>query len=125
MQLRIQELEGLVDSSGIIAFLRRPEENAPPEYISEGIGAFGYKPEDFTSGKVTFRELIHPEDADRAYLELTENALEGAAEHRQTYRIRTKKEHVRIVEERTTIMRDENGKVLYYQGMLEDITDRK
>lgn len=125
MEMRIKALEGLVDNSGIVAFIRSPKENALLEFISRGIEAFGYKVEDFTSGKVTFRDLIHPDDADRAFLELTENALEGAAEHRQTYRIKTKKDYVRIVEERTAIMRDENGEIIYYQGVLEDITDKK
>lgn len=125
MDLRIRALEGLVNNSGVIAFLRRPKEDAPLEFISRGIETFGYKVEDLTSGKVTFKDLIHPDDADRAFLELTENALEGAGEHVQTYRIRTKKDHIRVVEERISIMRDENGKVIFYQGVLEDITDRK
>ncbi|SFM46050.1 PAS domain-containing protein [Methanolobus profundi] len=125
MELRIKALEGLVNNTGVIAFLRSPAEDAPVEFISKGIEAFGYKVEDFTSGKVTFGDLIHPEDKDRAFLELTENALEGASELKQTYRIRTKKEYVRFVEERTAIMRDDNGKVIFYQGVLEDITDKQ
>ena len=125
MELRIKALEGLVNNSGVIAFLRSPKEDAPLDFISSGIDAFGYKVEDFTSGKVTFKDLIHPDDADRAFLELTENAHEGAAKHRQTYRIRTKKDHIRIVEEKTAIIRNENGKVILYQGILEDITSKK
>ncbi|WP_094226666.1 PAS domain-containing protein [Methanolobus psychrotolerans] len=125
MELRIKALEGLVNNSGMIAFLRSPKEDAPFEFISTGIEALGYKVEDFTSGKVTFKDLIHPDDADRIHLELIENALEGANDLRQTYRFRTKKGHVRIVEDRTAIMRDENGKVIYYQGVLEDITDNQ
>ncbi|WP_292468627.1 PAS domain-containing protein [Methanolobus sp.] len=125
MELRIKALEGLVNNTRVIAFLRSPKENAPVEFISEGIGSFGYKVDDFTSGKVIFKDLIHPDDFDRVHLELTENALEGASEFRQTYRIITKKGHVRIVEERTAIMRNENGKVIYYQGVLEDITDKQ
>ncbi|WMW21956.1 PAS domain-containing protein [Methanolobus mangrovi] len=125
MELRIRALEGLVNNTRVIAFLRSPKEDAPVEFISEGIESFGYKVEDLTSGKITFKDLIHPDDFDRVYLELTENALEGASDFRQTYRIRTKKGYVRVVEERTAIMRDENGKVIYYQGVLEDITDKK
>ncbi|WP_340819529.1 PAS domain-containing protein [Methanolobus sp. WCC4] len=124
VELRTRALEELVHISEMIAFIRTPKEEKPVEFISRGIEAFGYKAEDFTSGKVTFRDLIHPDDADRVFLELAENALEGASEHRQKYRIRTKKEHVRLVEERTRIVRDDDGKVIYYQGVLEDITDR-
>ncbi|MEZ5334571.1 MAG: hypothetical protein R2741_04705 [Methanolobus sp.] len=55
MEIRIKALEGLIDNSGIVAFLRRPKEDAPLEYISRGIEDYGYKVEDFTSGKVTFQ----------------------------------------------------------------------
>ncbi|WP_342306226.1 PAS domain-containing protein [Methanolobus sp. ZRKC5] len=125
MELRIKALEELVNNTRVIAFLRSPVESAPLEFISRGIEEFGYKAEDFTSGKITFKDLIHPDDADRVNLELTENAMEGASDFRQTYRIRTKKSHVRVVEERTAIMRDKNGKIIYYQGVLDDITDKQ
>lgn len=125
MELRIKALEELLDDSGIIAFIRSPKEEAPLEFVSKGIKAFDYKVEDLISGKVTFKDLIHPDDADRAFLELTENALEGASEHTQTYRIKTKKEHVRVVQERTSIMRDDDGNILYYKGFLEDITGKQ
>lgn len=124
MELRTKALEELVHISEMIAFIRSPKEDETVEFISKGIEAFGYRAEDFTSGKVTFRDLIHPDDADRAFLELTENALEGASEHRQTYRVRTKKGNIRIVEERIAIRRDDNGKVIYYQGVLDDVTDK-
>ncbi len=124
-ELRVKALEGLVDNTGIIAFLRSPEEKGNVEFISRAIERFGYKAEDFTSGKLTFKDLIHPDDEERAYLELTENALEGANDFKQKYRIITKKGHIRLVEERTAIMRDEKGNVIYYQGVLEDITDEQ
>ncbi|WP_407354936.1 PAS domain-containing protein [Methanolobus sp. WCC5] len=114
-----------MDNTGIIAFLRGQKMDAPVDFISRGIEAFGYRVEDFMTGKVRFRDIIHPDDADRVYLELTENALEGASEIKQVYRIRTKRGQIKVVEERTAIMRDENGKIICYQGILEDITDRQ
>jgi len=125
MELRIKALEGLVNNTRVIAFLRSPKADAPVEFISRGIESFGYKADDFTSGKVTFKDLIHPDDFDRVHLELTENALEGANDFRQVYRIISKKGHERIVEDRTAIMRDENRRIIYYQGVLEDITDKQ
>lgn len=125
MQNRIKALEGLIDNAHITAFLRNDHEDGVLDYMSAGIRDFGYRPEDFTSGKIRFRDLIHPDDADRAYLELKENALEGSAGYTQRYRIITKRGSIRVVEERTTFMRDENRKVIYYQGILEDITDKK
>ncbi len=125
LELRIRALEGLVNDTGIIAFLRSPEEDGKVEFISRGIEDLGYKAEDFVSGKITFKDIIHPQDADRAHLELKENAMEGANDFRQKYRIRTKKGHIRLVEERIAIMRDEDGNIIYYQGILDDITDKQ
>ena len=121
MELRVKALEMLLDTSGIIAFIRK--ENGNMEFVSSGIENFGYKTEDFTSGKVNFKDLVHPDDLDRVVLELKENALEGAGGLAQRYRARTKKEHVRTVEEKTTFIRDENGHVAYIIGILTDITD--
>ncbi|MDK2825969.1 MAG: hypothetical protein PWQ63_774 [Methanolobus sp.] len=116
MELRVKALEMLIDNSGIIAFIRK--ENGKVEFVSSSIEEFGYKTEDFTSGKVNFKEIVHPDDLDRVVLELKENALEGAGSLSQKYRIRTKKEHVRTVEEKTTFIRDESGNVAYIVGIL-------
>lgn len=121
LELRVKALEILLDNSGIIAFIRK--ENGKVEFVSSSIEELGYKTEDFSSGKVNFKELVHPDDLDRVVLELKENALEGAGGLSQKYRIRTKKEHVRTVEEKTTFIRDENGIVAYIVGILTDITD--
>lgn len=116
MELRVKALEMLLDNSGIIAFIRK--ENGKVEFVSSSIEEFGYKTEDLTSGKVNFKEIVHPDDLDRVVLELKENALEGAGSLSQKYRIRTKKEHVRTVEEKTTFIRDESGNVAYIVGIL-------
>ena len=120
MELRVKALETLLDKSGIIAFIRK--ENGEVEFVSSAIENFGYKTEDFTSGKVNFKELIHPDDLDRVVLELKENALEGAAGLSQKYRAKTKKEHVKTVEDKSTFVRDESGSIAYIIGIITDIT---
>jgi PAS domain S-box-containing protein len=119
MRLRVKALEMLLDNSGIIAFIRK--ENGSVEFVSEQIEEFGYKAQDFISGKVNFKDIIHPDDLDRVFLELKENALEGAAGLSQKYRIRTKKEYVKTVEDKTTFIHDENGSVAYIIGILTEI----
>jgi PAS domain S-box-containing protein len=121
MELRVKALEMLLDNSGIIAFIRNEKGNV--DFVSSAIEELGYKTEDFTSGKVNFKDLVHPDDLDRVVLELKENALEGAGGLSQKYRVRTKKEHVKTVEEKTTFIRDENGSVAYIIGILTDIMD--
>lgn len=121
LEIRVKALEMILDNSGIIAFLRR--ENGKVEFVSAAVEEFGYKARDFTSGKVNYNELVHPDDLDRVILELKENALEGAAGLSQKYRIRTKKEYIRSIEEKTEFIRDENGNVAYIAGILTDITD--
>lgn len=114
-------LEKLLDHIPVISFVREAREGGTVEFISERISDFGYSAEDFSRGKLAFENIIDPEDAAGALLELQENAREGAFEFTQTYRIRTKKGLVRWVEERTFIFRNENGRPVYYTGTLKEI----
>ena len=54
--------EKVVNKSPVTSFIWLPSENGKPCFVSEAIRSFGYAPEDFTSGKVRYADLIHPDD---------------------------------------------------------------
>lgn len=71
------ELKNIINSSPVFVFLCKPEEGWPVEFVSENITKLEYTPEDFTSGKIKFEDLIHPEDRERIRSEVANFAREG------------------------------------------------
>jgi PAS domain S-box-containing protein len=71
------ELKNIIKSSPVFVFLCKPEEGWPVEFVSENITKLEYTPEDFTSGKIKFEDLIHPEDRERIRVEVAKFSREG------------------------------------------------
>jgi len=120
---RQKALETVINNSPMIVFLWKAEKYWPTLYVSENVKKLGYSPEDFTSGKVLYGKIIHPEDLLLVELELEENCEEGGKQFNRRYRILTPTGEVRWVEEKTFIQRNEEGEVTHFQGIIEDITE--
>lgn len=71
------ELKNIIKSSPVFVFLCKPEEGWPVEFVSENITKLEYTPGDLTSGKITFEDLIHPEDRERIRAEVAKFSREG------------------------------------------------
>ena len=122
---QLKQLEFIVNHSAVIAFLWRAAEGWPVEFVSENITLFGYRKEDFLSGRIPFSTIIHQDDLARVSAEVTKHSREGAQEFTQEYRIRTRSGEIRWVEDRTFVRRDALGVITHYQGIIFDITQRK
>jgi sigma-B regulation protein RsbU (phosphoserine phosphatase) len=121
--LRMSKL--IVDQSPVILFRRRAGDRTRLEYISENISQFGYRPEDFLSGELSFREIVHPDDRERISEEINDYAGADVEEYSQLYRCITKSGDIRWVEDQTSVVRDAAGEKTHNQGILIDITKRK
>jgi len=120
-----KELISIINKVPATVFLWRPEKYWPADFVSENVKQFGYTVEEFTSGKLLYGNIVHPDDLDRVERELTRRIEEDYMDFSQEYRILTKVGEVRWVEERTFIEADENGVVKYLKGIILDITERK
>ncbi len=123
----LQEAYNIVNKSPAVAFLWKNTEGWPVEIVSDNVeNLFGYAAEEFTSGHVVYERTIHPEDLDRVTEEIKKfSSREGTEDFaHKPYRIVTRNEEVKWVNDRTHIRRDEKGNITYYQGIVEDITDR-
>ncbi|MEL4305311.1 PAS domain S-box protein [Methanococcoides sp. LMO-2] len=120
-----KKLEDIYKNSPVIAFLWTAEKDWPVEFVSDNISQFGYTPEDFTSGKLIYGDIIHPEDLDFVRNDVTQLEIEGRQFFSKEYRILTKSGEIRWVAERSLLGYDEENKPSYYQGIMIDITDRK
>ncbi|MDP2796642.1 MAG: PAS domain S-box protein, partial [Methanoregula sp.] len=120
-----KELAFIVNHSPAVAWLWKAEPGWPVEYVSDNIGSFGYTPDEFTSGKIPYASIIHPDDLLRVGAEIERNTEEGRSEFSYEYRIVTKPGDVCWVYDWTWVRRDEDGTATHYQGITLDITERK
>ena len=124
---KIEEANDIINKSPAVAFLWKNAPGWPVEFVSESVEKLlGYNSSEFISGKITFHEVIHPEDKDRILNEVIQYSSEtDRKEFTQEYRIKDKTGNTKWVDDRTWIQRDEYGKITHYKGIIIDITERK
>jgi sigma-B regulation protein RsbU (phosphoserine phosphatase) len=121
--LRMAEV--IVDRSPVILFRRLAGDQPRLEYVSENIRQMGYAADEFISGAISFRDIVHPDDMERLGDEIKEYAEADVEEYTQVYRCLTRSGDVRWVEDQTSVVRDAAGIKTHNQGILVDITERK
>jgi PAS domain S-box-containing protein len=121
-----KELERIVNRSPAIAFVQRAPAGGPVEFVSDNISQFGYSPEDFYSGAVSYDEdVIHPDDLEQVIFEVNRHSQDGSKSFYLEYRILTSSGEIRWLADHNWIGRDEDGSITHFEGIALDITDRK
>ncbi|MDZ4315824.1 MAG: PAS domain S-box protein [Azonexus sp.] len=115
----------VVNASPVVCFRWAASESWPVVFVSENVRQWGYTQADLQAGNPPFSALVHPDDLARIVDEMTTKAAAGLAAYEQEYRIVTPENKLIWVVDRTNVRRDAEGKVLFYDGVLTDITDRK
>jgi len=118
--------EYIIDHSPAILFRRLAAEKLDDRkmvYVSPNISRFGYKAEDLLSNKMMFRDILYQEDAKRIQKEIEESVEEERRDYSQYYRIITSSGELRWVEDRTSVVEDDQG-VRYHQGIVIYIHER-
>lgn len=124
--LKLAEL--IIDSSPAILFRRLAAEELKDRkmvYVSPNISRFGYKAEDFLSGRIMYRDIVYPGDHERVVAEIADYVDRGVDDYTQIYRIVTRSGVVRWIEDRTSVVEDPRTGVRYHQGIVIDIHERK
>jgi sigma-B regulation protein RsbU (phosphoserine phosphatase) len=121
--LRLAEV--IIDHSPAILFRRMAGDQPRLVYVSDNIRQLGYTAEEFLSGNLHFKDIVHPDDSERLSQEIKDYAEKDVEEYSQMYRILTRAGAVRWVEDRTSVVRDAAGRKTHNQGILVDITERK
>jgi sigma-B regulation protein RsbU (phosphoserine phosphatase) len=118
----------IIEHSPVILFRRFAAEKLPDRrmaYVSPNISRFGYAAEDFLSNRIMFRQIVHPDDAERVVAEIKAYVDQGVDNYIQVYRITTKDGGVRWIEDHTSVVDDPDTGIRYHQGIVVDITGRK
>lgn len=125
--LRNSELQyrSLIGNLPGIAFRCRIDEQWSMLFISDAVERLtGWSPADFTSGKKTFSQLLHPDDVTWTASKVQE-MLDADQAYMIEYRIidRQGKEH--WVSESASGVRDSKGELEWIDGVIIDISDSK
>jgi two-component system sensor kinase FixL len=95
------------------------------EYVTDGIlDLTGYPPADFIGGRVSYAELIHPEDR-RSTRAAVEDALGDGRAFQVVYRIRTRDGTEKWVWEQGRGVEEGRGTAVATEGFLADHTEQK
>jgi PAS domain S-box-containing protein len=105
-------------------YLSKYDTNLTKIYINDEIEKLtGYQKSDFLNNKLSFIDLIYPEDKERTILE-QQNAIESGKQIHLTYRIVNKNNAIVWVEEFGDVIYKE-GKIAFIEGIFLDITETK
>ncbi|GEL77624.1 sensor domain-containing diguanylate cyclase [Tenuibacillus multivorans] len=121
----LQLANRLIENSPAVIFRWGIKEGWPIEYVSQNVNQYGYTPEWFIRERIDYSLIIHPLDLPRVEQEVQDFLDHHVDQFKQEYRIITADGSIRWVDDRTTVTRDDDKEILYIEGVLLDITDRK
>ncbi|HEX9023864.1 MAG TPA: PAS domain S-box protein, partial [Geobacteraceae bacterium] len=122
---RLAEANMVVENSPVVLFRCKSTPGWPVELVSGNVVQFGYTPEEFLSGKLTYSSIVYPQDLPGLIAETEDYSAASREQWQQEYRILTKGGEIRWIIDETDCERDKNGEVTHYEGIIIDVTDRK
>ncbi len=126
-QLRDAEerYRALVEQTPVVTYIDAIAPSDATLYVSpQVVSLLGYQQEALTSLPPLWPSLIHPEDRERVLAHAAE-AERREAPYSVEYRMCTKDGRTIWVLDQSVLIRDEQGRPLYWQGVWMDITERQ
>ena len=115
----------VVENSPVVLFRCKAAPSWPVELVSKNVVQFGYTPEEFLSGELTFSSIVYPRDLGKLIAETEEYSATGKGKWLQEYRIVTKEGDIRWIVDETVCERNEAGEITHYEGVVIDVTERR
>ncbi|MEO8424666.1 MAG: PAS domain-containing protein [Actinomycetota bacterium] len=115
----------LVEQVPAVVFIDSHEESPTCYYVSpQSTEMLGYTPQEFQDDPTLFFRIMHPDDVDRVG-----DAWVDAVRHRDSFfcdfRLIRRDGAFVSVREAAVLIRDVDGNPAYWQGLIQDLTDRK
>ncbi len=121
-----EELERIINLSSAIVMKWIPQNELRVDFISGNVSLLGYKPDDFYSGKTSLKSLIHPDDFEELKNKINHVCKKKSVNRfDKEYRIKDASGEWHWIDDKTWVVRNNQGKVLHLYALMLDITDRK
>ncbi|NQV13825.1 PAS domain S-box protein [bacterium] len=120
----IEQERNMFMGGPVVVFKWSLNAEKPVNYVSPNVkNLLGYSVDEFLSGAISYRQIIHDEDWERVSMEVREHSQThvDTFEH-IPYRLKRKDGEFVWVFDYTTILRDKGGEVEQYFGYIFDIT---
>jgi PAS domain S-box-containing protein len=115
----------LVEQLPVVVTLNAPDATLSTLYVSPASEAlFGYTPDEYLADPTLWIETVHLDDRERVLAEVAGMNATGEA-YQDEYRMLTRDGRVVWILEDSTLVRDGDGRPLYWQTVQMDVTDRK
>jgi PAS domain S-box-containing protein len=121
----LKNIEQIINQSDSVVYIRQNDMNWSVSYISENISRLGFMPFEFYDLKIFFAQLLHPEDVARIKAEILFASHQKKNNTRLEYRLISKSGKYLWVSDVLEIIRDEEGNIKHYQGVITDISYHK
>ena len=118
------KFRGFIENLPVMFYAVEPMPPYAPIYVSPAFERLGYPLEDWRENPNTWVNTIHADDRERILKE-TDAAISAGGETDYEYRLVTKDGKIYWVRDRRCCVRDEQGKVVCWQGVIIDITERR
>lgn len=122
---RNQEMKSLLDNSDTVIFHWSASEGWPVLSVTNNISIFGYIPEDFLDNTISYSSIIYKDDLEKVSKEIEEYLKNSIDNFKQVYRIRTRDNDVRWIEDTTIVQRNKENEVVGFLGIIHDITEQR
>jgi PAS domain S-box-containing protein len=123
--LHPEAFKTLVEGVPAILYIDRPDELSTNLYTSPQIEPIlGFTAEEWRDDLELWRKQLHPDDVEEA-LATHRRSNESASVYLDEYRIRTKDGRTRWIRDEAVPVLADDGRILYWRGVMLDITDRK
>jgi PAS domain S-box-containing protein len=115
----------LVEQVPAVVFIDSHEESPVCYYVSpQSTEMLGYRPEELQNDPALFFRIIHPDDLDRVAAAWVE-AVRHSDSFYCDFRVVRRDGATVFIREAAVLIRDSDGIPVYWQGLIQDLTDRK
>lgn len=115
----------LVEHGPAVVYIDAVDEASTAIYVSPQIQPMlGYAPEEWLADPQMFVKTLHPEDREHVLSE-NERTNRSGEPFNMEYRLVARDGRTVWVHDEAVLLRDEEGRSLYWQGILADVTERK
>lgn len=116
--------QSFIENLPVMFYAVMPTYPHTPIYISPTFERFGYSLETWMTDSDIWDRVIHPDDRERV-LGHTRAAMSAGESIDSEYRIVCENGEIAWVRDRSCFIRSRSGDLLYWQGVILDITERK
>ncbi|MGB2826390.1 MAG: PAS domain S-box protein [Thermoplasmata archaeon] len=120
-----EAFEKIVNASPVVVFQLDPIPPWNVEFVSDNVTQFGYTPDEFSSGKITFVDVLHPGAAEAVLEEVEKHILAGDDLFSLKFQGLTKNGATLFIDAHVYARHDSEGNVTKLQGVLLDDTERR